>query len=159
MTEAKLSDRRRLLIRGGILALLGFLAAAGLFYVAVVPPTDVAIYPKCQFFQLTGWHCPGCGMTRALHAATNGDWQQAIAYNLLAPLLLPIVVLSVARSLWSWAWAREHDPDADLPDDPPPSRWKRKYLPWVFFGTMLGFGILRNLPFYPFNLLAPHELP
>src|SRR5688572_21194322 len=104
-----LTRRRRLLVRGGILAVAGVLAAGGLLAVAVVPPADSPYLPKCQFHQLTGLHCPGCGMTRALHAALNGHFAQALAYNPLAPLLLPVIGIAVLRALWDWLW------DAPLP--------------------------------------------
>lgn len=147
-----MSPRRRLLVRGGVLAVAGLVAAGGLFVVAIVPPTQDSLFPKCHFYQTTGLHCPGCGMTRALHAALNGHFAQALAYNPLAPVLLPIVGLSIVRALWGWAWGetvprREREP----------RRWTR-WTPWVLFALLAGFWVLRNIPAYPFTLLAPHEL-
>lgn len=38
--------------------------------------------PKCPLKILTGYDCPGCGATRAMHAALHGDFISAIHYNL-----------------------------------------------------------------------------
>jgi len=148
----RLSPGRRFLVRGAILAAVGLLAAGGLYVLAVEPPGEASYYPRCQFHQLTGLHCPGCGMTRAAHAALNGQFSQALAYNLLAPVFLPVVAVSILWSLWSWAWG-----GTDRRPTRRPGRWT-KWTPWVFFGVLLTFWVLRNLPVYPFTLLAPHEL-
>lgn len=42
----------------------------------------------CLFHQLTGWDCPGCGMTRSVISLAHGHWIQALRYNLFSiPLL------------------------------------------------------------------------
>jgi hypothetical protein len=153
-SSVHLSRRRRVLVRVAILGVSGLLAAGGLFVVAVVPPTEYSYYPKCQFHTLTGLHCPGCGLTRALHAALNGQFEQALAYNVFAPVLIPVLGLAVGRALWQWAWGED--------DDKPPRRrrgprWER-WAPWACLAVILVFWVLRNLPVYPFTWLAPHEL-
>lgn len=37
--------------------------------------------PKCIFKTLTGYDCPGCGASRALHAFLHGNLKEALAYN------------------------------------------------------------------------------
>ncbi|GAB4381032.1 MAG: DUF2752 domain-containing protein [Elainellaceae cyanobacterium] len=41
----------------------------------------------CPFLRYTGIPCPGWGMTRSFMAIARGDWQQALNYHLLAPLV------------------------------------------------------------------------
>lgn len=128
-----------------------FAAAAfvgGVAYLAIVPPTESAFYPKCQLHSLTGLHCPGCGTTRAVHAALNGRVLQSLAYNALAWAILPIAGIALVRSLWVWyrnVPAKSHRGGSPV--------W-----PWVIGGMLLLYGILRNLPWHPFTLLAPHEI-
>ena len=58
-------------------------------------PTEVAIFPKCQFYVLTGWQCPGCGIQRAIHMLLIGDLNSAFQYNPLAILVLPYVLVGL----------------------------------------------------------------
>ena len=145
-----LDARRRTLVRGGILLLAAIGGSAGVYLLATVRPTDDSWYPKCHFHQLTGMHCPGCGVTRALHALFNGQFEQAIAYNLVALVLLPYLLLRLVQGLWLWLW--------DIrPKYRRPGRFAR-VMPWVFAGLLLSFWVLRNVPVYPFTMLAPHDL-
>lgn len=51
---------------------------------------------------LTGWDCPGCGATRALHAALHGDFAAALEFNAAMPVgLLLIMVVSITESFGS----------------------------------------------------------
>ncbi len=43
--------------------------------------------PLCFFHWLSGWDCPGCGLTRAFISLFHGEFRRAIAYNALAPVL------------------------------------------------------------------------
>src|SRR5262245_4469510 len=77
---------------------LRFAALAGVcllplaaFVLFSFPPGATSFYPQCVFHQLTGFHCPGCGATRALHALLHGDWLQAIAWNPWFVLSLPLL--------------------------------------------------------------------
>ena len=136
------------MIRGAILALViigGFFVAWGL---KAFPPTEQSFYPRCQLHSLTGLNCPGCGMTRSLHSALNGQFEQAISYNALALIVLPILAIAIFRSLWSWMW--------ELPIKP--YRSSPKWIPIAIGITVALFGILRNIPVEPFSWLAPHDL-
>ena len=146
-----LPPRRRTLVRGGILAVAAVLLAAGLYAVAAYPPTDDSFYPKCNLHRFTGLHCPGCGMTRSLHSLLNGRVLQAAAYNLPGLLALPFIVRIVA--LRSWGWLRNRPPAGT------PLTRRRVVLSWVIAGAYILYGVLRNLPAWPFTLLAPHEIP
>jgi hypothetical protein len=120
---------------------------AGLAVLYRVPPTENSFYPRCFFHSLTGLHCPGCGATRCLHALLHGDLAQAAAYNLLFLLVLPVLVVWVARLWWSLLTGR------------PMPAWRLS--PWAYrllLVVLFAFWILRNLPFPPFTLLAPHAL-
>ena len=134
-------------MRVGIVVVGGLLVAGGLAFVAVVPPTADSFYPKCQLYQTTGLHCMGCGLTRSAHSLLNGRLEQAVAYNLFTPLLVVWLAFEGGRR----AVAR-------LRRRPNPGWWFRaEWTPWLL-GALALYMLLRNLPAWPFTLLAPHDL-
>jgi len=121
---------------GPILTTAGL--AAGCLYVGLVDPRT-GVFPVCPFHAVTGWWCPGCGTTRALHALLHGHLGVAVHDNVAFVMVLPLLVYSYL------AWLR------------PRSRWRPFVLgPWMTWGALTGlvvFGVLRNLE--PFRFLAP----
>lgn len=98
--------------------------------------------PRCLFNSLTGWYCPGCGVQRATHALLHGNFMQALDFNLMFVLFLPVLMYYLIRFLLGqkqeWA-AFMHQP-----------RFSR-----LLVAVVLTFWIMRNLPFMPFQWLAP----
>ncbi len=142
-----LNRRQRVLVRAGIVAVAAVLVGAGLFVLASVRPTEESFYPKCMSYRVLGIHCPGCGTTRALHSLLNGHVEQAFAYNPLIALISPYLLFCVLRSAWFWLWGTE--PRRSMF----PAKWS-----WPAFAVLMLYWVLRNVPVYPFILLAPHEL-
>lgn len=142
-----LGRRQRVLVRGALATGAVLLVGAGAFVVATVPPTAASFYPKCLSHQLLGIHCPGCGLTRAAHSLLNGRPAQAFAYNPLLVLLSPYLLAALVRSTWFWLWGTE----------PRRSLFPVRYS-WLFLAVFIVFWVLRNVPAYPFTLLAPHEI-
>jgi hypothetical protein len=67
----------------------------------------MAIFPglpgiPCIFRIVTGFSCPGCGMTRACRALLLGDVQGALAFHPLVFFVVGFVVVHTARVLTSW---------------------------------------------------------
>ena len=77
----------------------------------------------------------------------HGDLAQAAAYNVLFLLFLPLLLVWGGCIWWSMLTGRPL-PRVRLP------RWSVHLL----FALLLGFWIVRNLPFPPFTFLAPHTL-
>jgi len=90
----------------------------------------VALYllnPVCPIHQLTGLNCPGCGATRALHQLVHGHVGAAVGFNPLVIIGLPFLGWILTRPGWLWAAVT----------------------------VVVMFGVVRNIPAYPFTLLAP----
>jgi hypothetical protein len=123
------------------LALVGGL----LLLVALRSPHDPTHYPKCLSKTLLRVECPGCGTLRCLRALVTGDLPQALAYNPLTVIALPLIVFSLLWGIVAELGGRE------LPRVP---QWMiRSFVVFLFL-----FWILRNVPYSPCNLLAPHEI-
>ena len=128
-----------------VLAASGLAAGgAAVFFVAYFNPSKVNFFPVCPLYSLTGIACPGCGLTRGFHALFHGDLLTAIDYNLLAPVFfLFFAYLGISMLL---VVLRGRGLPLNI------------YRPKLLFGILTGmlvFAVVRNLPFYPFNFLAP----
>lgn len=130
---------RRLLAAAGVATL-----AAGSTVVAYYDPTTSHMLPVCPLFALTGFACPGCGLTRGFHALFHGDLVTAVDFNAFVPVWA-LIFMWVAVSLALYAVRGQ-----GLPMWPTNPRFM-----WVFMCFMLVFGVLRNIPVYPFTILFP----
>jgi hypothetical protein len=101
--------------------------------------------PGCLFHRFTGLHCPGCGATRAFFAMLKGDFATAWRMNplFLAALALGIFLIGL-EMLRKRGWA------------PADGLRLPTYSGWAIIACVAAFGILRNVPAWPFTLLAPH---
>jgi hypothetical protein len=128
-----------------------FAAAAGACVMGVgsaavwyFDPVKESFFPACPLYRLTGFACPGCGMTRAFHALFHGDILTALDFNALVPVFA-VLLLFFFVSLVLYA-VRGRGLRMDL--------LKPQAL-WAVFILLMVFGVLRNLPFYPFDVLFP----
>lgn len=145
MSEVILQSHResgrteRTFAAGGVAAVLAGVGAVWYF-----DPVNAGFFPACPLYKLTGFACPGCGMTRGFHALLNGDVLTALDFNALLPLVavffgyLFLSMLMVAVRGRGFAIGK----------------WNLGIL-WGVFGLLLVFGVVRNLPFYPFTILFP----
>jgi hypothetical protein len=131
----------------GLLILFALLVPAGLIFLYSVPPFDSPYYPPCVLFSTTGWLCPGCGTARCLHSLLHGRLLQALAYNGLVLFLLPIFLIEGGRITYTSLWQKEA----------PTVRYPTFLLKGLVV-AVVAYWVLRNLPWFPFTLLAPHEL-
>lgn len=67
------------------------LALIGAIYFFIFIKTGVGI--PCLFRKITGYMCPGCGMTHAIASILTGDIKAAWNYNELSITIVPIVCL------------------------------------------------------------------
>src|ERR1044072_4837780 len=68
-------------------AWVGLLGLSAMFLTSALwLPSDNGII-LCPFRAMTGYPCPGCGMTRAFSAIAHGEPVRAVLYNPLSPVL------------------------------------------------------------------------
>ncbi|MCH7225607.1 DUF2752 domain-containing protein [Verrucomicrobiaceae bacterium E54] len=99
----------------------------------------------CILHDTTGLHCAGCGMTRAAHALLEGRFVDAFRFNPLGVVLVPLVLVMLAPGVVGWV--RGEPPKWQVP------LGRRSGI--VLLVLILGYTVLRNLPWAPFTLLAP----
>jgi len=105
-------------------------------------------FPKCMFFAATGLHCPGCGCQRALHHLFNGHLLLALHYNAMVLMALPWL-------MWSSALASLKFLELPTPNVMVPRRRMNARLVTFIATAVIGFWLLRNIPCWPFEWLAP----
>ena len=101
---------------------------------------------ECAVQKFFGLHCPGCGGTRCAQSITSGDWIAAMGYN--AMLMTGFLVLMTTFVFIFVRMTLLGKPAPQLPNISP--RWV-----WFGIGAIAVFTLLRNIPTYPFTLLAP----
>jgi hypothetical protein len=137
--------RRGLLGRAAPIACGGALAAAAGLVARFDPAAENSRFPACQFHNMTGLWCPGCGLTRGFHQLFNGHVLSALGYN----LFIPLVLVATLGAWWSWlrtSWGY------------PGVRWPRRVVRltavWLP-AALIVYSVLRNIPSAPFTALAP----
>ena len=126
------------------LAVMFGTVGAAIFILCRFDPAADAIFPPCPVHYLTGWYCPGCGSLRALHQLLHGNFRAAWAMNPLTIVLLPFLSYGVASRALVEIRGR------GLPQVFVRAVWIR-----ALCAVIILFGILRNVPAHPFDLLAP----
>lgn len=119
-------------------------AAATILLLLRDPAAAPEFFPACPWHALTGLHCPGCGITRALHALIHGRVLDAFDYNALGVILLGVTAGVLARP--GWRALRENQWQ--------PPRLPARTAKWLVICAVL-WTLLRNLPWSPFSILAP----
>ncbi|MEO5724632.1 MAG: DUF2752 domain-containing protein [Ilumatobacteraceae bacterium] len=130
--------------------LLPIAAWAGVAGAAVVvathdPASPGNHFPGCIFHSATGLWCPGCGLTRGVHALLRLNIGASMSYNVFTPF----VVIAILAALVSWTsstlgmrcWRLQ--PAA-----------QRRLVVWATV-LLAVYGVLRNIPAAPFRALAP----
>jgi hypothetical protein len=79
-----------------ISVLAGVLAVVAMAILYRFDPATTHGYPQCVFHALTGWQCPGCGTTRALHHLLHGDVAGAFRLNAMLFVTLPFAAIASA---------------------------------------------------------------
>ena len=131
--------KARLCIAGG----LALAAAAGALYLYFHNPMK---YPMpCMFYVMTGLYCPGCGSGRACFSVLHGDIWRAFCYNPMFCLLLPFLGLYFAARLIDWVVTGGNHVDGKI----------NQRMLWIVVAVVIIFGAVRNIPVFPFRLLAP----
>lgn len=92
------------------------------------------LYFKCFIYELTGYHCPGCGITRMFFSLFRLDIYQAFRYNPLVFIMLPFILFFYFEKIYSIYKNKKA-----LVDKVPNIIW---YI--VIFITLL-YGVLRNI--------------
>lgn len=115
------------------------------YYYTYNPAEGTTFFASCPSQSIFGVYCPGCGSQRLIHSLLHLNFEAAFRYNPLLFVLFPFVIyllyIFVSNSFFNTHY-----------------RVALLYRNWFvisLFTLLLLYGILRNLQYYPFVLLAP----
>jgi hypothetical protein len=131
---------KKLWFRAAVGVAAPLLAAFGLLYLYFYGNPFI-----CIFHDLTGLYSPGCGAGRALSALLRFDVAAALSYNVMFVLALPFIGYYFLSVYLKFVFGRVVVPMMNVP--------LKYYL--ITLGVFVVFGIVRNIPIYPFTWLAP----
>lgn len=128
-----------------VLCAILVLAAVALFY-HFHPAFPFPL--SCAVYEFTGLYCPGCGTGRACRALLQFHFAEAFCYNPVFVILLPFISIYFAARITDWVITGGNHIDKKI---------CVRLLVAVLILVVL-YGVLRNIPVYPFTLLAPGGL-
>ena len=118
--------------------------AAGAAAVWYFDPTKTGLFPVCPLYSMTGFACPGCGLTRGFHALLHGDILTALDFNAMLPFFGLLIGFGFVSLVFFVLRGRKMSLNLLHPTGL-----------YVFLVVLLVFGVTRNLPWYPFTVLFP----
>ena len=134
--EKKQLDRLFITSAAGIIAAMLYFYFDARYY---------SFFPRCTFFTITGFLCPGCGSQRAVSSLLQGDLVQALHFNVLAVASFPFILFSYIVSVLN-AFRTEL---LILKIFCSPLFVK------IVLAVVILFFVMRNIAVYPFTLLSP----
>lgn len=121
-----------------------FVLVIGILFIFVYENLPFKI--PCVFEEITGFYCPGCGVTRMVFALLHGDIRQAIAYNSFVMVLMPFIIVFALNRYYCWLKNKK-------------DYWMKRIPDWIWYLLIIFailFGILRNMD--TFSFLEPHKI-
>ena len=133
---------RKKVIRYAIYVILTAALAAVLVYMGNLHEEQPGPFIPCVFHSLTGLYCPGCGMFRLVYHLVHLRIGMAFACNPLGFIILPCMIA---------AWVLQRFPRGRGLV----VKLDRMYVTRALLWSVIAFWALRNIPVFPFTLLAP----
>lgn len=105
--------------------------------------------PPCMFYKLTGLLCAGCGSGRFMLALLHLDLYAAFRYNPLLFISFPFLSYYIAKLYIAFVFGKDLLPFPKI---------KNRWVGISAAVIIIAYWILRNVPVFPFTLLAPNAV-
>lgn len=118
-------------IRNNKIVTYGLLFLILIIYYFLHHTFGVAI--PCMFKEITGFYCPGCGITRMLFSIIKLDFYQAFRYN---PFIFLLLIIYIGFLLIKIIIKIISNKDIKIPE----------YVYYILILLLLIYWVLRNIP-------------
>ncbi len=125
--------------------MIGLGVPAGMLFIAAVF-LMLGKTPPCIFYEITELYCPGCGAGRCFLAILHLDFYAAFRYQPLLFISLPFLAYYIAKLYLGVVFGRDILPFPKI---------RSKWVGITIVAVIVAFFVLRNIPVFPFTLLAP----
>lgn len=98
------------------------LGVIGIIYIYNQPVDDGPILP-CIIQKVTGFQCPGCGLTRSIRSFLHFEFREAFYYNKLLFTIFPLILISTFIT----------------------DKKKKNYFIYLLLFLTIAYGIIRNI--------------
>ena len=106
----------------------------GIAAVYLIHPNDAPWMPKCLIHSLTGYECPTCGSTRAVHYFLHGEFSTALSYNPYMLFSIPFFIGVLLTTIYTGPTARKFK-----------RFFQSTFMIWAYIISYIVWGIIRNL--------------
>ncbi len=127
-----------------LIALITLVLLCVLVYSVSCDHKNEKLIPPCPMKYYTGYFCPGCGSLRAIQKVVHFDLLGAMSENFFAVMFFPLLIFYIATNI-KYVLTGTDMNIIRLP----------YYVTIGIAVFFILFWILRNVPFYPFSVLAP----
>jgi hypothetical protein len=94
----------------------------------------------CMIHEITGYYCPGCGITRMFFALIKFNFAEAFRYNQLVFILTPFLVFYFFYHIYLYIFEKKDKILVKIPN----------YVYIILLIIVIAWGIVRNLEMFPF---------
>jgi len=105
--------------------------------------------PPCLFYEFTGLYCPGCGAGRFMLSLLHLDFYAAFRYQPLLFISFPFLSYYIAKLYIAFVFGKDILPFPKI---------KNRWFGITVTVLIIAYWILRNIPVFPFTLLAPNAV-
>lgn len=124
-----------------VIRALSLIVLSGMGYLIVWTKLHISI--PCIFYEITGFYCPGCGVSRMCLFLSRAEFYKAFWSNPLVFVLTPVLFFEICRETVHYIRGSR------------PKKTKAETCFWIgILIIVLLYGIVRNLP--QFAVLAPN---